>query len=112
MEYVPIVSYSNFPDVSAIAVLQKFKGKSETSSYMRYAHTKGGVIKIFDYYLFHFIRFILNQKIIDIKTCRLRKRNVHYLTFLDLCNLQQLLVERPVSPAAYHRHFGLQIGKF
>lgn len=64
---------------------------------MRYAHTKGGFIKIFYYYLFHFIRFILNQKIIDIKTCRLRKRNVHYLTFLDLCNLQQLLVERPVS---------------
>ena len=98
MEYVPSVSYSNFPDVSVIAVLQQFKGKSETSSYMRYAHTKGGVIKIFIIiYLFHFIRFILNQKIIDIKTCRLRKRNVHYLTFLDLCNLQQLLAERPVS---------------
>lgn len=52
MEYVPSVSYSNFPDVSVIAVLQQFKGKSETSSYMRYAHTKGGVIKIFYYYLF------------------------------------------------------------
>ena len=57
MEYVPFVSYSNFPDVSTIAVLQQFKGKSETSSYMRYAQTKGGVIKIF------FLLFISFYKI-------------------------------------------------